>query len=173
MSQLPEEEISGMENSSPDQKSQDGTSASQMDPTNEIARLTDALARAQADYQNYVMRTERDKVDMVAYLSSKILFPLLKEVDNLERAVRLKEGVEGDAFIDGVRSVLSGIQKYLESQGVTSFESVWNEVDPDRHEVMTQSPGPEWKILAEFEKGYLLGTRVLRHAKVVVGSGQE
>ncbi len=90
----------------------------------EITRLQEALARSQADYQNLVMRNERDKADMVHFLSTKILLPLLTQLDNLERAVKLKDGIEGDAFVDGVRSVFSGFQKYLESQKVTAFESI-------------------------------------------------
>ena len=76
----------------------------------EITRLKDSLARSQADYQNLLMRVDRDKIEMVSYLSAKIILPLLKEVDNLERAVKLKEWVEGDGFIDGVRTVLAGMQ---------------------------------------------------------------
>lgn len=138
----------------------------------QIVQLQNALARSQADYQNLVMRNERDRTEMVHFLSAKILLPLLTQVDNLERAVKLKEWVEGDGFVDGVRSVLAGMQKFLESQGVQAFESIGHEVDPDRHEVMTQWPGAEGIIITEFEKGYTLRDRVLRHAKVVVGSGE-
>ena len=56
----------------------------------EVRRLTEALARSQADYQNLLMRVDRDKADMVSFLSVKILAPLLTQVDNLERAVALK-----------------------------------------------------------------------------------
>lgn len=148
--------------------------SSQPSPSNEdeIQRLRDALARSQADYQNLLMRVDRDKVEMISFLSAKIILPLLKEVDNLERAVKLKEWVEGDGFVDGVRTVLSGMQKYLEAQGVKPFGSVGEEVNPDRHDVMTQAPGPDGKIVQEFEKWYTIGERVLRHAKVVVGSGE-
>ncbi len=118
------------------------------------------------------MRMERDKTEMVHFLSAKIMLPLLSQVDNLERAVALKSGVEGDGFVDGIRSVFAGFEKYLESQGVRSFVSIGSEVDADRHDVMTQMPGEAGKILQEFEKGYLIGDRVLRHAKVVVGSGE-
>lgn len=148
---------------------EDTSSPSQDD---EIIRLRESLARSQADYQNLLMRVDRDKADMVSFLSGKILTPLLTQVDNLERAVKLKEGVEGDSFVDGVRSMLSSMGKYLESQGVVPFVSLGEEVDPTRHDVMTQMPGPEGKIIQEFEKGYLIGSRVLRHAKVVVGSGE-
>lgn len=65
-----------------------------------IKRLQESLARSQADYQNLLMRVERDRSEMVSFLSGKILTPILSQVDNLERAVKLKEGVEGDAFVE-------------------------------------------------------------------------
>lgn len=139
---------------------------------NEIATLRDQLARAQADYQNLKMRGERDRADMVHFLTEKLLSPLLTQIDNLDRAVKIKDGVTDDAFVDGVRAVQSGLQKYLENQGVKAFGSVGQEVDPDKHEVLSQAPGKEGIIVTEFEKGYMLGDRVLRHAKVIVGSGE-
>lgn len=138
----------------------------------EVTRLREALARSQADYQNLLMRVERDKADMVSFLSAKILLPLLTQIDTLERAIKLKEWTEGDAFVDGIRALYAGFQKYLESQKVTPFDSIGQEVDPDKHDVMTQMAGEEWKILSEFEKWYMIGDRVLRHARVVVGSGE-
>lgn len=142
-----------------------------VDVSEQMTLLQSSLLRSQADYQNLLMRVERDKVDMAFFLSSKMLMPLLTQIDNLERAVKLKEWIEWDTFVDGIRSVLSGFQKFLESQGVTSFVSLGEEVDPDRHDVMTEMPGEAGKIVSEFEKGYLLRDRVLRHAKVIVGSG--
>ena len=76
---------------------EESPSASQDD---EISRLRESLARSQADYQNLLMRVDRDKADMVSFLSGKILTPLLTQVCNLERAVKLREGVDGDGFID-------------------------------------------------------------------------
>ena len=57
----------------------------------------------------------------------------------------------------------------LEKMWVKTFDSKWTEVDPNKHEVMTQIPGEEWIIVDEFEKWYMLEDRVLRVAKVVVG----
>lgn len=142
-----------------------------VDHSEQMTLLQASLLRSQADYQNLLMRVERDKVDTAFFLSSKMLMPLLTQIDNLERAVKLKEWVVWDTFVDGIRSVLSGFQKFLESQGVTSFVSLGEEVDPDRHDVMTEMSGEAGKIVSEFEKWYLLRDRVLRHAKVIVGSG--
>jgi molecular chaperone GrpE len=150
----------------------DSTTGIQPSEADEIARLKEALARSQADYQNLLMRVERDKADMVHFLSAKILLPLLTQVDNLERAIAIKSDVQGDAFVDGVRALHVWLLKYLENQWVKTFESIGHEVDPDKHDVMTQGPGEEGRIVTEFEKGYMIGGRVLRHAKVVVGSGE-
>lgn len=138
----------------------------------ENTKLKEKLTRAQADYQNFVTRTERDRQDMAFFLTEKLLRGLLPQIDNLDRAMKIAEGKEGDAFVDGVRAVQSGIMKYLENHRVQAFDSVGQEVDPDRHEVLSQMPGEEGKIIQEFEKGYELDGRVLRHAKVVVGSGE-
>jgi molecular chaperone GrpE len=62
------------------------------------------------------------------------------------------------------------MEKYLESQGVKKMISLGSEVDPERHEVMTQMSGEAGKIIQEFESGYMMGNRVIRHAKVVVGT---
>jgi len=62
--------------------------------------------------------------------------------------------------------------KQLESFGVKSFESVGQVADMECHEVMSQAPGKEGIVVLEFEKGYNLHDRVIRHAKVVVGSGE-
>ncbi len=65
-----------------------------IDSSEQIATLQVSLLRSQADYQNLLMRVERDKVDMAFFLSTKMLTPLLTQIDNLERAVKLKEGME-------------------------------------------------------------------------------
>ena len=82
----------------------------------DIIRLQASLVRSQADYQNLLMRVERDKSDMIRFISAKILLPLLTQVDNLERAIAIKADVVGDAFVDGVRSLHAGLVKYLETQ---------------------------------------------------------
>lgn len=104
----------------------------------EIVRLREALSRSQADYANLVKRTEREQDESRKYLTAKLLLSLLLSVDHLERAVTIKDGVEGDTFVDGVRSVLVGFQKYLSSYRVEKFSSIGEEVDGEKHEVMSQ-----------------------------------
>ena len=85
--QIPESEVlEELETLTGDAPTDPGTSQD-----DQIVQLQNALARSQADYQNLVMRNERDRTEMVHFLSAKILLPLLTQVDNLERAVKLKE----------------------------------------------------------------------------------
>lgn len=139
---------------------------------NEIETLKEKLARSQADYQNLLMRAERDKKDMTFFITEKLLRWLLIQIDHLDRAIKIKDNVQGDAFVDGVRSVQTGLMKYLETHNVTPFNSIGQEVDPDRHDVISQMPGKEGIIIQEFEKWYEYNGRVLRHAKVIVGVGE-
>lgn len=139
----------------------------------EIAKLREALARSQADYQNLVMRNERDRSNMVHFLTEKLLSPILSQIDNLDRAIEIKKDVVWDSFVDGVRSVQSGLKKFLENNWIKTFDSIGQEVDPDKHEVLSAGPGKEGVIIAEFEKWYTLGDKVFRHAKVIVGNWDE
>ena len=140
---------------------------------NEISLLNDKLARSQADYQNLVKRHERDTAELGFILIAPIMKKLLPTLDNLERALESKKNVIDDAWINGIRSTYEWLVKTLDSLGVKSFISLWKEVDSELHDVMTQGPWKEGVITAEMEKWYMLHDRVLRHAKVVVGSGEE
>ncbi len=119
-----DEQIDAIIEESTDDTANIGTNPPVENQDEQIKNLQASLLRSQADYQNLLMRVERDKADMAFFLSSKMLMPLLTQIDNLERAIKLKEGTEGDTFVDGIRAVYAGFQKFLESQGVTAFESI-------------------------------------------------
>jgi len=138
----------------------------------EIGKLKDMLARSAADLENFKKRTERDKVDMMFFLKSDIFWKILPRLDDLDRMIKnTPEDMQKWALYEWVVTLQKQLLKDLNKLWVQSFESLWQEVDPDRHEVMTQVPGKEGEIIDEFEKGYMLWERVLRVAKVVVGNG--
>lgn len=139
----------------------------------ELEKLRGSLGRAQADYANLLKRVERDKADMTAFITANVVKKFLPTVDNLERALAsVPTDIAEQKWTEGIRATLQGLSKQLESMGVKPFESIGQEVDSDRHEVMSQVSGKEGIILTEFEKGYTLHDRVIRHAKVIVGSGE-
>ncbi len=140
----------------------------------ELERLRGSLSRAQADYSNLLKRVDRDKMDMTSFITSNIIKKFLPTVDNLERALATVPGeIAEQKWTEGIRATLQGLSKQLESMGVQVFASLGNEVDTEHHEVMSQMPWKEGIIIAEFEKGYILHDRVIRHAKVIVGNGEE
>lgn len=138
----------------------------------EIAKLKDMLARSAADLENFKKRTERDKADMVFFLKLDIFKKILPRIDDLERIIKnTPEDMQSWAVYEWVVTLQKTFLKDLDKLWVQSFESVWHELDPDKHEVMTQVPWDDGKIVDEFEKGYMLWDRVLRVAKVVVWNG--
>ena len=137
----------------------------------EIIELKQSLARSQADYQNLIKRFERDKEEMGSYLTWNIVLKMLPFIDNLERMMNATpEDMKSWALYEWVRSTLSGITKTLENMWVKAFDSIWKDVDTDFHDVMSQMPWEQWKIIQEFERWYMLWDKVIRHAKVVVWS---
>jgi len=130
----------------------------------------DKLAKTQADFMNFKARTERDKADMVFFLKQDILKKVLPAIDDLERIIKstLDEN-KNTPIYEWVVALHKKLTSDLEKMWVKHFESLWQEVNPDKHDVMTTVPGKEaWIIFDEFEKWYELDGRVLRHAKVIV-----
>ncbi len=140
----------------------------------QINRLKDMLARNQADFDNFKKRTERDKSDMIFFLKVDIFKKILPRLDDLERIIKnTPEDMKSGALYEWVVTLQKKLLKDLKWLWVETFESIGEEVNPDKHEVMTQVPGEKWKIIDEFEKWYMLWKKVLRVAKVVVGNGKE
>lgn len=139
----------------------------------QINSLKESLLRQQADYENFKRRTERDKDEMVFFIKSKIINPILKRVDDIERIIKNTPEVEKEvAAFTAILVLEKALKKDLEDMWVKEFTSKWEEVDPNKHDVMTQVPWEEGIIIDEFEKGYLIDDKVLRVAKVVVWLGE-
>lgn len=136
---------------------------------NELTKLKEAFARQQADFDNFKKRVERDREDMMFFLKADILKKVLPRIDDLQRIITGTPDEEKDnAIYKWILSIEKKLVHDLEKMWVKPFESKWEQVDPDKHEVMTQIPWKNWIIVDEFEKWYMVWDRVLRVAKVVV-----
>ena len=135
---------------------------------------TEALLRLKADYDNLVKRHAREQAEMKTFFTASIVGKLLPAYDNIARiASQSNAETSSEVLLSGIKSTAEIFEKGLASLGVNKFESVGHDVDPARHDVMSQGPGPAGKIIADFESGFTLGdTTVVRHAKVVVGMGE-
>jgi molecular chaperone GrpE len=142
--------------------------------SSEDYKCKDILLKTQADFANFKARTERDKADMVFFLKQDIFKKILPALDDLERIIKATlEGNRNTPIYEWVVALQKKLTSDLEKIWVKAFISLEIEVNPDKHDVMTTVPWkPEGIICDEFEKGYELDGRVLRHAKVVVWAGE-
>ena len=153
-------------------ENQEEENISENHENDEIQKLKEQLLKTQADYQNFKMRSERDKSDMIFFLKWDIFKKILPRLDDLERIIKnTPESEHTWAVYEWVLLLQKALLKDLENMWVKAFPSTWHEVNPDLHEVMTQVPSETPGIIIdEFEKWYMLWDKVLRVAKVIVGS---
>ena len=150
-------------------------SAAEAEPTQEeiIAVWRDKYMRLQAEFDNYRKRTLREKMDLVASGGSDVIKSMLSVLDDMYRAVAASEKSEDIAALrEGEKLVLQKFEEALRQKNVTEIEAVGKEFDPDFHEAVARFAAGEdkkGKVIDVVQRGYMLGEKVLRYAKVVVG----
>ena len=145
-----------------------------VEPNTENNSAKELLAKTMADFENYKKRVERDRDDMIFFLKWDIFKIVLPRIDDLERIIKNTPKEEQNTPIyQGVLSIINKLMSDLEKMWVKPFDSIWEEVNPDLHEVITMIPWKkEWIIVDEFEKWYKLNWKVLRYAKVITWAGE-
>ena len=150
-------------------------SAAEAEPSQEeiIAVWRDKYMRLQAEFDNYRKRTLREKMDLVASGGSDVIKSMLSVLDDMYRAVAASEKSEDIAALrEGEKLVLQKFEEALRQKNVTEIEAVGKEFDPDFHEAVARFAAGEdkkGKVIDVVQRGYMLGEKVLRYAKVVVG----
>ena len=153
----------------------------EFDPAEKIAQLEEQLEHEKkeylflmADMENLRRRTAREKIDIVKNGTENAMRDLLPVVDDFERALdAINKGGDLDSLKEGVELIYNKFVKYLESQHVTAIDSTGKDFDTDVHDAVTMFPGDpsmKGKVIDTTIKGYMINDKVLRHAKVVVGS---
>ncbi|HWR60071.1 MAG TPA: nucleotide exchange factor GrpE [Clostridia bacterium] len=152
-------------------------------PEKEIAELKkqseenyNRLLRMQADFDNYKKRVARERDDMFNNAVETIAQQLLPVVDNMERAAdAFRKDQLDEKYISGVEMVCKQLVEVLERNGIKEIEALDKEFDPNIHHAVMQVPGEaedENKVKEVFQKGYLLGNRVIRPTLVKVSVKQ-
>lgn len=144
-------------------------------PNSEVAELKDKYLRLYADFENFRRRTAREKLDLISNANEGLLQALIPVVDDFERAMQSIEKTDDvDALKEGVSLIYNKLFKTLESKGLKPMVSKGEPFNADLHESVTQFPAPSddlrGKVIDEVEKGYYLNDKVIRFAKVIVGS---
>jgi molecular chaperone GrpE len=130
------------------------------------------LQRVAADFDNYRKRTARDHQALVARATERLVKDLLPVLDDLERALDAAAEHEEVKLEQGVRLVHRELSHVLAKEGLVPVETD-GKFDPHEHEALLTQPSAseEGAILEVIQKGYRLGDRVLRPARVVVSAG--
>jgi molecular chaperone GrpE len=138
----------------------------------EIAELKDRYLRALADTDNIRKRMRQQSEDAIRLQRENLLRDLLPITDNLERAVEAaRGGGNGKPIVEGVEMVLRSLLDFLRNNGVIPRESLGQPFDPQFHEAVDHVESgehPPNTVISEFHRGYQVGERVLRPARVAV-----
>ncbi|SDY10672.1 nucleotide exchange factor GrpE [Hymenobacter psychrophilus] len=141
---------------------------------NELADLKDKYLRLAAEFENYKRRTSKERIDLFKTAGQELMVALLPILDDFERARHHTQATDdANAVREAVDIIQNKLQKTLQQKGLVAMEAKGTAFDSELHEAITQIPAPsedlKGKIVDEVEKGYYLGDKVLRHAKVVLG----
>lgn len=134
----------------------------------ELEKMNELAKRTMADFQNFKRRQEEENARIMDMANLALLKRLLPILDNFERAK--------DEWSEGIGMCVNQFKKTMEDVGVEEIkidtEEGTTDFDPELHEALLHANGPKDKVVEVLEKGYKIGDRVLRHAKVKVGNGE-
>lgn len=138
---ISQEEINTQEDTSGDSSQMSDTEVTNEVSENPTLSNTDreALLRLKADYDNLVKRHDRERKDMKSFFTKDIVNKLLPTYDTLARIVeQSNKDTSSETLLTGVQSAKDIFERALNSIGINKFQSVGEEVDPARHDVMSQ-----------------------------------
>jgi molecular chaperone GrpE len=130
------------------------------------------LQRVAADFENYRKRVARDQEKLTARAHERLVKELLPVLDDLERALEAAAEHEEAKLEDGVRLVHRELKEALAKEGLVEIDTN-GQFDPHKHEALLTQPSEENEgaIIEVLQKGYRLGDRVVRPARVVISQG--
>jgi molecular chaperone GrpE len=130
------------------------------------------LKYLQADFENYKKIVAREREQYEKCATEGLLKNLLPIIDNLECALGAADKCEDkSSFVEGTELIYKDLMATLAKEGLKPIKAVGEKFDPYKHEVMMtviDDKYPEDTVLEEFEKGYMLGSKVLRTSKVKI-----
>ena len=141
-------------------------------PTTEelLATEKDKNLRLFAEFENFRKRNAKERMELFSTANKDIMTALIPVLDNFERSITANNYSDED----GTVLIYNQLKTELEKKGLKEMENpTGKELDTEFHEAITNIPAPtddmKGKVIDTVEKGYLLGVKVIRYAKVVVG----
>ena len=140
----------------------------------ELNEQKDKYIRLFAEFDNFKRRTARERLELMQTAGREHMTALLDVLDDCDRTEKvLQDSTDIEAIKQGVNLVFHKFRTTLEQKGLKPMNSVNTDFDADLHEAITEIPAPteqlKGKVIDEVQKGYKMGEKIIRYAKVVVG----
>lgn len=141
----------------------------------QIAELNDKYLRTYSEFDNYRKRTIKEKSDLIKTAGEDVFKAILPVIDDFERAIKANEQIEDiNAVKEGIVLIYNKLKHNTQQKGLTAFESIGLDFSEETMEAITNIPAADesqkGKVVDEVEKGYKLGDKVIRYAKVVIAN---
>ncbi len=167
-------DANGTETADPDMTATGAPTAEASRTETELADLKDKYLRLAAEFENYKRRTAKERTDLFKTANQELMVALIPVLDDFDRARLHTQGTADPAALQNALDITyNKLSKTLQQKGLTAMDAKGGDFDAELHEAITQIPAPSddlrGKIVEEIEKGYYLGDKVIRHAKVVLG----
>jgi molecular chaperone GrpE len=152
-------------------KGVEDTDAPELTGEEQIQELKDQNLRLYAEFENFRKRNARERLDLMSTASEKVIKAILPVIDDLDRALKnFPKESEERIGLDLIYAKLIGS---LKIEGLKPMESAVGKIlDVETMEAITTIPPPsqdqKGKVIDEIEKGYMLGSKIIRYSKVVV-----
>ncbi|HEX5474937.1 MAG TPA: nucleotide exchange factor GrpE [Vicinamibacterales bacterium] len=133
----------------------------------------DRLLRQTAEFDNYRKRVDRERQAQSDAVAADVLADLLPIVDDFDRALK-SEGADVDSYRRGVELIDRRLHDLLRKRGLRPIDALGTDFDPHLHEAVAYDEAPghrDGEVIEEFSRGYMLGDRLLRPARVKVAKG--
>ena len=149
----------------------DDSSSRDSSPQSQLAMERDKYLRLAAEYDNFRKRSMKELKTSYSEAKADTITKLLPIYDNLERALKME--CSDEPFYKGVEMTMTQLTEILQGLGVTTFKTVGEPFDPNRHNAVASIENPELgekTVAEEYQKGFILGDKVIRFATVVVAN---
>jgi molecular chaperone GrpE len=140
----------------------------------QVAKLEDQILRRRADFENYRRRQDREREELSRQTTGRVVEALLPALDDLDRAVDAVRQEVSEDHLQGLLLVRRQIFETLGKLGVEEIDALGQPFDPAFHEAVCMAARPDvppMTVTSVFQKGYTLGGKLLKAARVEVNGG--
>lgn len=172
---LEEENTTSNQEETTEREAENTAAAEPLNFEAKIAELNDKYLRLYSEFDNYRKRMIKEKADIIRSAGEDVFKAFIPTIDDFERAIKANETVtEAEPIKEGMQLIYNKLIATSKSKGLEQMHVTGQAFDADIMEAIAHIPAPsedlKGKVVDDVEKGYKLGEKVIRFAKVVVGN---